>query len=258
MTKPIRVVVAGAAGKMGQAALTAIQSDERLQLVGCLVRHTPKNLPIEKGREVVVGSQVQSLLKQTEPDVWLDLTDAESVKKHVDIAISEGVSPVVGATGYNMEQVEAWDQACREKDIGGLACPNFSVGALLMMRFAKEAARFFQHIEIVEYHHAGKKDAPSGTARRTAEMISDEALPSERIEPPLQSRGMMVAGIPIHSVRLPGLVAHQEVLCGGVGELLTIRHDSLSRDSFMPGILEACVAVKELKGMVYGLEHVLF
>ncbi|GGJ07381.1 4-hydroxy-tetrahydrodipicolinate reductase [Alicyclobacillus cellulosilyticus] len=235
--RSIRVLVAGAAGRMGREAVAALAEDGRFHIAGALVRD-PGRAP----DGLRVFTDPVHAVEEARPDVWLDLTDAESVVRHVDLAISFGVRPVVGATGYGAEDVARWQKACEERGLGGVVAPNFALGALLMIRFAQEAARFYAAAEIVELHHDGKKDAPSGTARRTALLIRD------------------VTGrdVPIHSVRLPGLVAHQEVIFGGTGETLTIRHDSLSRASFMPGIRLACAKVMELSTLVYGLEHLLW
>jgi 4-hydroxy-tetrahydrodipicolinate reductase len=239
---PIRVVVAGAAGKLGREAVQALEADEQFQVVGLLVRSKGQPLASLGLPKVPMESEVAALLEVSKPDVWLDLTDANSVVHHVNQVVEHGVRPVVGATGYTLEDISRWDKTLFSQGNGGIACPNFAIGALLMMRFAEQAARFFPKAEIIELHHDGKKDKPSGTAKHTAE-------------------GMMEASggdVPIHSIRLPGLVAHQEVLFGGTGELLTIRHDSMSRQSFIPGIMTACREVSSLQGMVYGLERLLW
>lgn len=244
---------------MGAAAVKAIEHDARFAIAGLLVRRSGQahaNHP--------TYDEPEQLMTQERPDVWLDLTDATSVVRHVDLAIARGVCPVVGATGYHPDDLERWQHASTQADIGAIVAPNFAVGALLMMRFAAEAARFLGPAEIIELHHDGKKDAPSGTAKRTANIIAQarlEAAASPSVGQTFmdsEARGMTVEGIPVHSVRLPGLVAHQEVMFGGTGEVLTIRHDSLSRDSFMPGVLVACEAVMRVAGLVYGLEHILW
>ncbi|MCL6631430.1 MAG: 4-hydroxy-tetrahydrodipicolinate reductase [Alicyclobacillus herbarius] len=237
MENTIRVVIAGIHGKMGREAALAFSKDARFQVVGGLARRAG-----QAEGDWPVFTDKHELITETSPDVWLDLTDASSVVENVDFAITHGIRPVVGATGYTEQDVARWHAACLEREIGGIAAPNFAIGALLMMRFAREAARFMSAVEIIELHHDGKKDAPSGTAKRTAEQVASEV-------------GHQV---PIHSVRLPGLVAHQEVLFGGQGEVLTIRHDSLSRQSFMPGILTACAQVGSIRGLVYGLENILW
>jgi len=250
--------------------MKALRADERFSVCGLLLRSPGQAVP----DDIPVYTEAEGLLQGTHPDVWLDFTDARSVVANVDLAITYGVRPVVGATGYTEAHVEAWNRRLLDQESGGVAAPNFAIGALLMMRFAAEAAQFLNGAEIVELHHDGKRDAPSGTARRTASIISQAAGNTGVLEnagdessPALQSaaagevqpsRGLLQEDVRIHSVRLPGLVAHQEVIFGGQGEVLTIRHDSLSRISFMPGVLLACSQVGSVKGMVYGLEHLLW
>ncbi|MCF8563781.1 4-hydroxy-tetrahydrodipicolinate reductase [Alicyclobacillus tolerans] len=276
-TPRIKVAVAGAAGKMGREAVAALREDPRFELAAVLMRSARQAYT----ESVPVYTDPEQLLEKSLPDVWLDLTDASSVVRHVDMAMAYGVRPVIGATGYTPEDLKRWEATCQVGGLGAIAAPNFAIGALLMVRFASEAARFFQQAEIIELHHDQKKDAPSGTAKRTAEAIAlnqseaaanDGAFSrsshgqastrngsaSQQSEAHNPARGLSVSNIPIHSVRLPGLVAHQEVLFGGTGEVLTIRHDSLSRTSFMPGITFACAKVMELNSLVYGLEHLLW
>ncbi|MCL6453805.1 MAG: 4-hydroxy-tetrahydrodipicolinate reductase [Alicyclobacillus sp.] len=254
---------------MGRAAAASLAQDERFEVVGGLVRHASPSLPVDT---FPLFTDPDDALRGVRPDIWLDFTDARSVVEHVDLAIERGVRPVVGATGYTVEDVERWNNACLSQGTGGIAAPNFAVGALLMIRFAAEAARFFPNAEIIELHHDGKRDAPSGTAVRTAIAMANQGpgqvaadlaragqvprTETDALNSP--ARGAVHEGIHVHSVRLPGLVAHQEVIFGGVGETLTIRHDSLSRESFMEGVRIACARVFELTGMVYGLEHVLW
>jgi 4-hydroxy-tetrahydrodipicolinate reductase len=268
-TEPIRIAIAGASGKMGREAVQSIQADPRFSLSAVLVRdvnRAPQDI------HALVFESAEPLLESVRPDVWLDLTDAQSVVPHVDLCLTYGVRPVIGATGYSLDDLARWHDHCLDKNIGGIAVPNFAIGALLMMRFAGDAAKFFPDVEIVELHHDGKKDAPSGTSKRTAEAIAQQredlvhgknlsmspdigqaSTPAEDC-----SRGLSYQGVPIHSVRLPGLVAHQKVMFGGVGEVLTIQHDSMARNSFMPGVLLACSEVVRLNGMVYGLERLLW
>ncbi len=240
MTKEkIKVAIAGIAGKMGRVAALTLINDSRFHVSGGLVRNVGQAVATMDA-DCPLFSDPHALIQETSPDVWLDLTDATSVVGHVEIAIHAGVRTVVGATGYSPADIERWNDICKEHHIGGIACPNFAIGALLMMKFSAEAARFFPKAEIVEFHHDDKKDAPSGTAKRTAQGMQQ------------------IKDVPIHSVRLPGFVAHQEVILGGTGEVLTIRHDSMSRQSFMGGILVSCEKVLQIKGMVYGLEHLLW
>lgn len=267
MTERIRVAVAGARGKMGAAAVTALANDPRFDVAGLLVRSAGQ----AQTNDIPAYTEPEALISEQAPMVWLDLTDARSVAKHVDIAFAHGIRAVVGATGYTQDDLDRWQQFADETKLGAIVAPNFAIGALLMMRFAAEAAKFLPIAEIIELHHDGKKDAPSGTAKRTAKLMAearDAAAandvsgqtrnPAEPGEQSPAARGETWDGTRIHSVRLPGLVAHQEVMFGGTGETLTIRHDSLSRDSFMPGVLAACDAVMHLSRFVYGLEHILW
>jgi 4-hydroxy-tetrahydrodipicolinate reductase len=215
---------------MGRVATAAIESADGIAYAGGFAR-----VP-DPDRRIV--DDLHALISEHKPDVLLDLTTQPS---SFDISIEvlcHGVRPVVGASGWTDEQKKTLDAMARERKLGALIVPNFSLGALLMMHFAEEAAKFFPSVTIVEMHHDRKKDAPSGTARATAERIR---------------KGRRMPTVPIHSVRLQGLVAHQEVLFGSEGEVLTIRHDSLSRESFVPGMLAAVRHVMTVKGLAVGL-----
>jgi len=270
----VTIAIAGATGKMGLEATKTLQADPRFRVVAGLVRSSTMANASDLLQELPVYTDAEQLLLESKPDIWLDFTDAHSVVKNVNLALHYGVSPVIGATGYSTEDLERWQQTCREQRIGAIVAPNFAIGALLMIRFAQEAARFYGQAEILELHHDGKKDAPSGTARRTAEAVSAawqemdategaslllsgqaRVTNSQTLSP---ARGLKVGEVPIHSIRLPGLLAHQEVIFGGTGEILTLRHDSLSRTSFMAGVQFACRKVGDLSGLVYGLENLLW
>jgi len=199
-------------------------------------------------------------------DVVVDFTHPDSVMKNVEFAISNGVNVVVGTTGFNDEklaQVKSW--LAQNPKVGALIAPNFGLGAVLMMQFAAEAAKHFESVEIIELHHPNKADAPSGTAARTAELITEArksaqrpAMPDATAHTLPGARGAKVGDVPIHSVRLRGLVAHQEVVLGDQGETLTIRHDSIDRTGFMPGVLLGIRNVGSHPGLTFGLEHFLF
>jgi 4-hydroxy-tetrahydrodipicolinate reductase len=194
--------------------------------------------------------------------VVVDFTRAEAAFANAQKALGAGVSPVVGTTGMSPEQIDTLRRLAEERSTGAIVAPNFALGAVLLMRFAAQAARYLPEVEIIELHHEKKADAPSGTAIKTAEMIRAARAP-ERVARPTEtilvdgSRGGDFDGIRIHSVRLPGYVAHEEVIFGGVGQTLTLRHDSIDRISFMPGVLMACKRVRGLNRLVYGLEHLL-
>jgi 4-hydroxy-tetrahydrodipicolinate reductase len=244
----IRVAVLGASGRMGSEACRAVEAAEDLELVASL------------------GS-ADSLdeLMQSKADVAVDLTRPDAVMKSLQFCIEHGVSVVVGTSGFDderLDEVRGW--LADAPRVGVLIAPNFAVGAVLMMRFAAQAARYFESVEVVELHHPEKADAPSGTARRTAELISESRRAAGLGAPPDKTstaldgaRGATVEGVPVHSLRVRGLVASQEVLFGGVGETLCIRHDSSDRASFMPGVLLGIREIRDRPGLTVGLEHLL-
>jgi len=233
----IRVAVAGALGRMGRVACEAIAGAGDLELVGGVGRSA--------GDDPVVGTiyaDVASLSAAVQPDVLVDFTVHPVTVTIAGSAIEHGIAAVIGATGWTVGQRAALAQRCVDRGVPACLVPNFAIGAVLMMRFAEEAARFFPTAEIVELHHDAKRDAPSGTSKLTAERIAAAAGRAD---------------VPIHSVRLRGLVAHQEVLFGGTGEVLTIRHDSMSRESFSAGILLAVRGIQARTGLTVGLDAFL-
>lgn len=242
----IKIAVLGAKGRMGQEVCRAINGEKDLELFA--------SLDLGDSCDQMRGA-----------DVMVDFTTPDAVMKNIEFAIDSGIHCVIGTTGFTKERLmEIENQLSSEKKVGILVAPNFGIGAVLMMQFAAKAARFFESAEIIELHHPEKVDAPSGTASRTAEIISAArseanlgAMPDQTSKSLAGARGAKVSGIPIHSVRLRGLVAHQEVLFGEKGELLTIRHDSLDRQGFMPGVLLACRKVGNHPGLTVGLENYL-
>ena len=197
-----------------------------------------------------------------EADVWIDFTIPKVAYEHTRFALEHGLAPVVGTTGFTTEEITDLIDLSREKNIGGLIAPNFAIGAVLLMQFAAQAAKYFPNVEIIDLHHDKKKDAPSGTAVKTAELISQVRQPQEQGAPDEEeslpgARGANYQGMHIHSVRLPGLVAHQEVIFGSQGEGLTLRHDSYDRVSFMTGVNLGVKEVVKRHELVYGLEHLL-
>lgn len=263
----IRVAVVGALGKMGQESCKAILNAEGMELVGAIDnREIGNSFATILGRpdlSIFFSADLEETLKEVKPDVLVDFTRPGIVQGNTEIALQYGVRPVIGTTGMTTSEIERFINLSDEKKIGGLIVPNFAIGALLMIKFAAEAAKYFPHVEIIELHHDQKMDAPSGTALKTAEAIEGvrgsmpQGMPSEfeKIE---GVRGGNYEGMRIHSVRLPGYVAHQEVLFGGVGQTLSIRHDSISRESFMPGLILAIRKVMGLERIIYGLENLLF
>jgi 4-hydroxy-tetrahydrodipicolinate reductase len=218
---------------MGRVAVEAFSSSEEFDYVGGFARTAD---PAEH-----IFDSVEELLTQRIPNVLLDFTTHPTSVDVAMKALSYGVRPVIGASGWTDDERDALARMAGERGIGAMIVPNFSPGAVLMMRFAEEASRYFRSAEIVEMHRVEKKDKPSGTAMQTAGRMTRAG----GVEPP------------IHSVRLPGLVAHQEVMFGGNGELLTIRHDSFSRESFVPGMFAAIRAVMHVRGLVIGLDTIL-
>lgn len=224
-----RVAIAGVLGRLGTIAKKAIDAADDLTFAGGFARNDD--------RQARIYDDIGALLDRERPDVLLDVTTRPVSTGIAMRATTRGVPTVVGASGWTDAEVAALREAAERSGVGALLVPNFALGAVLMMRFAREAARFFPKAEIVETHHAGKLDAPSGTALATAASMGGD--------------------VPIHSLRLPGAVAHQEVVFGGEGELLSIRHDALSRDAFAGGIVAAVRAVVGLRGLHVGLDGIV-
>lgn len=241
----IRILVNGAHGKMGQEVCRAIKEAPGLMLVAGTDREDDLS-------EAIHVHQAQ---------VVVDFTLPNTVYENAVQIIDAGAHPVIGTSGLSIEQVQQLQQRCAEKKRGGLIAPNFAIGVALMNKYAQDCARYFPDVEIIECHHAAKVDAPSGTAVQTAQLIS--AVRSNAPGNPHEKeslagvRGGRYNGIPIHSVRVPGLLAQQMVLFGGQGQTLTLRHDALSRETYMPGVCLACHKVMELDHLVYGLEQIL-
>ncbi|NLJ87103.1 MAG: 4-hydroxy-tetrahydrodipicolinate reductase [Firmicutes bacterium] len=271
MVMTIKVVVNGAAGRMGREVVKAVSQTDDLMLVGACDQ---VNVGEDAGSLAGIGHLglnirdcLKDVLAESEATVMVDFTEPASVSHNIHTAIRAGVRAVVGTTGLTQMDLEDIDNAAREAHLGILVAPNFAIGAVLMMHFAQQAAQWFPHVEIIELHHERKKDAPSGTALKTAEMIG-KSWENQKADPksPLideweslpGARGGKLEGIHIHSVRLPGFVAHQEVIFGLPGQTLTLRHDSTSRESFMPGVLMGIREIDKINGLVYGLDRLLF
>lgn len=247
------VLVTGAAGKMGSLSAATIAAQPDMRVVA-LVDPRPARLG-----DVPCFASVAEALTLTSPEAALEFSLPTAVFENTRLLLEAGVPTVVGTTGLSDDQVAALSETAAARGVGLIIVPNFSLGAVLLMRFAAEAARHYTHAEIIEMHESGKRDAPSGTSLRTARLMA-EAPGASLASPPgagHPARGEVSHGVPIHSVRLPGLVAHQEVVFGGDDEVLTLRHDSLSRRSFMGGVLLALRKVREVQGTVVGLENLL-
>ena len=242
----INVAVLGARGRMGAEVVKAVSAAKDLKLVA----------------ELDLGDSLDQLIS-SKAEVVVDFTTPDSVMANLEFLISHGVHAVVGTTGFDaarIKKVEALLSA--NPTVGVLIAPNFAIGAVLMMEFAEKAAKYFESAEIIELHHPDKVDAPSGTAARTAELMTTarksaglSSMPDATTTSLDGARGATVGEVPVHSIRLRGLVAHQEVLLGGPGETLSIRHDSLDRAGFMPGVLLGVRQVVSNKGLTFGLEH---
>lgn len=263
----IKIILAGPRGRMGREAVDLIHNVEHFQLVACLDRVNEGKLLSEVDGFPSIAAPIYSdpekCFQEVEADVLIDLTTPEIGKINTKLAVEYGIRPVVGTTGFNEEELQELTELAESKRIGVIIAPNFAVGAILMMKFAQMAAKHFQDVEIMELHHDRKLDAPSGTAIKTAELISKTREPKHQGHPQEEetikgARGAETKdGIRIHSVRLPGLVAHQEVMFGGEGQSLTIRHDSYNRASFMSGVKLSVETIMSLEVLVYGLENII-
>ena len=253
----IKVIIAGFKGKMGSTAVQMVKDDQELELAALLDPFAAEDqvdgVPVFTRKEALIGF---------EADVWVDFTTPKFAYENTRYALENGFAPVVGTTGFTPEEIQELTSLSEEKKLGGLIAPNFAIGAILLMQFAAQAAKYFPNLEIIELHHDKKKDAPSGTAVKTAELVSQARTSlqqgaADEEELMAGARGAAFDGFRIHSVRLPGLVAHQEVIFGAQGEGLTIRHDSYDRISFMSGVNLAIKEVVKREKLVYGLEHLL-
>jgi 4-hydroxy-tetrahydrodipicolinate reductase len=243
---PINILVNGAFGRMGQITVKAISAWPGLELVGQI------------GREY----DLKKAISDSHAEVVVDFTHPDAVFTNTSEIIEAGARPVIGTSGLKQDQIRKLKERCASLKLGGIIAPNFSLGAVLMMKYAKEIARYMPHVEIIEMHHDGKSDSPSGTAMRSAELLAEAA---ENINQPAKTsrenvpgaRGANYRGVPIHAIRLPGFLAHQQIIFGNTGETLTLRHDSIDRECFMRGVCLACEKVVKLDKLIYGLEEVL-
>jgi 4-hydroxy-tetrahydrodipicolinate reductase len=262
----VKIVVAGPRGRMGKEAVLLVHNTEQFDLVAVIDhKNNGKNLQDLNGFDGITApifSDVQECFREVNADVLIDLTTPEVGMKHTVTALKNGVRPVVGTTGFSKKDLEELSHLCEETNLGCIIAPNFALGAILMMKFSQMAAKYFNDVEIIELHHDQKLDAPSGTAVKTAEMIREvrdakhQGHPNEK-ETMVGARGANLDGMHIHSVRLPGLIAHQQVMFGADGQTLTLRHDSYNRTSFMSGVKMAVENVIKLNVLVYGLENII-
>lgn len=262
----IKVLVSGCCGRMGREVVKTVLNDPELELVGAI-----DNVNVGKDVAGLIGADPMGILIRNDladtlvasrAQVMVDFSTPAAVMDNVRTALKTGVHAVVGTTGFSPADLEELRNLSEKSGANVLIAPNFAIGALLMMRFAAIAAQYMPQVEIIELHHDQKLDAPSGTAIKTAEMIiaaRGEKVGTDIGEEKIQGvRGGEMGGIHLHSVRLPGFIAHQEVIFGGVGQTLVIRHDSISRESFMPGVVLAVKKIIDRPGLTYGLDQILF
>jgi 4-hydroxy-tetrahydrodipicolinate reductase len=259
--KPIKVAVYGALGRMGQALVDALCHEPDMQLVGAVdIKATKDKLTLPDGSGTVpLSPKLDEILSAVQPEVVVDFSVAAAVMPAVRLTTERGINLVTGTSGLTADNIEEIDRLAKAKGMGVAVVPNFALGAVMMMHLAKIAGKYFDFAEIIEMHHERKLDAPSGTALATARaMAKARGKPFSTPESKATAgRGEEVEGISIHSVRLPGLLAHQEVMLGGAGQTLKIRHDQISREAFMPGVMLAIRGVVKQKGLLYGLETLL-
>jgi len=262
--KPIKVVVHGASGKMGREVINNLCGHPEIEIMGAVELEVPNEfyLPLRDECEAIpFSSNLDYILTTCQPDVLVDFTTAKATMPAMRTATKHGVNLVIGTTGLTADELSEIDRLAIEHNVGAVVAPNFALGAVMMMHLAKIAAKYFDQAEIIELHHHKKADSPSGTALSTAKAMAQARgrpfyhLPEQ--DKGSASRGEQVEGIIIHSVRLPGLLAHQEVILGAPGQTLTIRHDTISRECYMPGVVLAIKEVSKHKGLVYGLDTLL-
>ncbi len=243
----ITVAINGAAGKMGSTTVASIQHEDDLKLIATT------------GRD----DNLAKTLETHQADVVVDFTLPDCVYENTQTILASGARPVIGTTGLTAAQIEALSSLCTEKKLGCIVAPNFSIGAILMMRYAQDAAKYFPDVEIIEMHHPHKVDAPSGTAQKTAALIAKNKTQkntSAPIDEKLKgntARGTYYEKTPIHAVRLSGLFASQKVIFGNQGEIFTLQHDAIDRNAMMPGVFLCCRKVMEIDHLVYGMEDLL-
>lgn len=238
---PVKVVVNGAFGRMGMVTQEAIRESSDLELVAAIGR----------------GDNLAETIINSQADVVVDFTLPDVVFNNAQTILKCKARPVIGASGLTEANLEALGKLCDQENIGAIVAPNFSVGAILAMRYAQDAAKYFPHCEIIEMHHEKKVDSPSGTAIKTAQMISQTRKKGDIIPHDDLARGSSCNNIPVHAIRLPGLFAHLKIMFGSTGETLSINHDSSDRRCMMPGVCLCCRKVMKINHMIYGLENII-
>lgn len=263
----MKIAFIGVYGKMGQSMLNGVIAESDMEVVGAVDREAVgKDIAEIVGgekRDILIEADLAKMIETRNPDILIDFTTPAVVKNNIDIALRHKKHIIVGTTGLSENELKEIDEKARAVNRVAFVVPNFALGAVLMMNFAASAAKYFPNVEVIELHHDQKKDAPSGTAIKTLEMMAANRKKihqgqDDEVEKINGARGGEYEGMHVHSVRLPGFVAHQEVIFGGRGQTLTIRHDSMSRESFVPGVVLAIRSLGDLTpGLVYGLENIL-
>ena len=263
----IKVLVSGACGRMGKEVVNAVNEAADMELVGAVdivnIGEDIGKIALGQENGIKISNDLTKTIKSLKPDVVVDFTQPNSAFSNAKSILEAGARPVIGTTGLKDEQIEDIKQLAQKSNLSGMIAPNFTTGAVLMLLFAQTAAKYFDNAEIIEYHHNQKKDAPSGTAVKTAQLMA-------KVNPDLMkgncpetetitgSRGGTANGkIHVHSVRMPGYMASQEVLFGSTGQILSIRHDSVDRKCYMPGVLLAIRYVMDNNKFIYGLDNIL-
>jgi 4-hydroxy-tetrahydrodipicolinate reductase len=258
----IKVVVHGAAGRVGQEVIKAVSAESDMRLIGAVdVKAPSAELVLPDGGKIPYSKDFEAMLASTKPDVVVDFSIAKASMPAVRASAEMGVSLVIGTTGFSTDELAEMEKLAKAKKIGIIVASNFALGAVLMIHLSKIAGKFMDHAEIIELHHDKKMDAPSGTAKSTAQAMvtarGKNFLPPSAQGEDSPSRGINSGGISVHAVRLPGLMAHQEVIFGAAGQTLTIRHDTINRECYMPGVLLAVKEAAKRKGYVNGLDKLL-
>ncbi|MFC2011817.1 4-hydroxy-tetrahydrodipicolinate reductase [Chloroflexota bacterium] len=260
--EPIKVIIRGALGKVGREVGSALCNEPEMQVVGAVdIKASGASLPLPDGSgEVPISADIDDILSKCKADVMVDFTIAQEAMPAIRAAANKGVNLVIGTTGFSADNLDEMKKLADDNKIGMVVAPNFALGAVLMMHLSKIAGKYMDYAEIIELHHNQKIDAPSGTALLTARAMAEAkgkpfSRPHEREGQP--SRGEEVEGVALHSVRLPGLMAHQEVILGAPGQTLSIRHDTINRECYMPGVMLAVKEVVKRQGLIYGLDALL-
>ena len=258
---PIRVVINGATGKMGTETVNAVCREDDLALIGAVChRERGPTLALPGGNEVPLSTNLEDLLQQTHPDVLVDFTNAATCMTAASVAAAYSTNLVLGASGLTDDHLQQLDALANDKNVGIIFAPNFALGAVVLKRLAEQAAEYFDYVDIIEAHHEAKIDAPSGFALALAKSIGDRKqftrnYPEKENLP--GTRGGEYNGVTIHSIRMPGRSAHHEVIMGAPGQTISLRHDTLGRDCYMPGVLRCIREVVKQQGLVVGLEKIL-